>query len=100
MLSSSHRHGRARRAPWIELQMPSAQMFNVHSIHTTITSIDRARREQSSENTLSLAADVVIQTTRTFEFHISFVVLSTLHSLQDISRRNIHLSHLWQRWRD
>ena len=46
-------------------------MFNVHIIHTTITSIDRARCEQSRENTLSLAADEVIQITRTFESHIS-----------------------------
>ena len=51
--------------------MSSAQMFNVHIKHTTITSIDRAKCEQSRENTLSLAADEVIQTTRTLEFHIS-----------------------------
>ena len=51
--------------------MSSAQMLHVHIIHTTITSIDRARCEQSRENTLSLAGDEVIQTTRTFEFHIS-----------------------------
>ena len=71
LLSSSHRHGRARRAPWFALQMSSAQMFHVHIIHTTITSIDRTMCEQSRENMLSLAADEVIQTTRTFESHIS-----------------------------
>ena len=27
----------------------------------------------------------------------TLLVLSTLHTLQNISRRNIHLSHLWQR---
>ena len=47
------------------------QLFTVHIIHTTITSIDRAKCEQSRENTMSLAADEVIQTTRTFEFQIS-----------------------------
>ena len=46
-------------------------MFDVHIVHATITSIDRARCEQSRKNTLFLEADEAIQTTGTFEFHIS-----------------------------
>ena len=46
-----------------KLQMSSAQMFDVHVIYATVTSINRARREQSRENTLLFAADEVIQTT-------------------------------------
>ena len=54
------------------------------------------RREQSRKNTSFLAADEVIQTTRTFELHIFFSVLSTLRNPQDIiSHGNINLSHSW-----
>ena len=70
MLSSSHRHGRACRAPPIELQMSSAHMFDVIVIHATVTSTDRARCEQSRKNTLFLAAEI-IQNTRTSKLHIS-----------------------------
>ena len=86
MLPSSHRHGRACRAPRIELQMSSAQTFGVHVAFVTVTSIDPARCEQSRKIASFLTDEEVIQTTR---------MLETLRNLQDISHRNNNLSHLW-----
>ena len=67
MLPSSHRHGRARCAPWIELKVASALMFDVHVVNATVISIDRARCEQSETSRSFLAADEVLQSATAFK---------------------------------
>ena len=54
-------------------------MFDVQVVHATITSIDRARCEQSGKSGSFLATDEVIQSARAFEPHI--FVWSFQHSI-------------------
>ena len=51
--------------------MSSAQVFDVNVVHATITFIKRARCEQRGKSRSFLAADEVVQSTRTFKLHIS-----------------------------
>ena len=80
MLPPSHRHERARRAPRIEFQMSSAQVFDVNVVYATITSINRTRCEQIVPR--RRRGNPVHQNVQISHF---LWVLSTLRNPQDIS---------------